>query len=171
MKAWILLLACACAPGAHEVVLPILPDRGVGCAAMMVGYIVTNPQNADEECDKVNSWSTIYADAFTREEDNLYGRRLAGWRVILVDGENGAFTIDHHPVSGATVCDTKQIFLATKPYGERSALPHELAHALDCVNGVPQPDSHRHKGWDEKGYCAAIDSVSTLHLVCHGGYE
>lgn len=169
MRYALLLLLCACTVryqvNTNEVAIPILPNVGIHCATGC-GLLVTNIQHA-EECKYLDEWESAYITAFARAHQNAC-KAVEGWKVVLVDGENNAFFINHKPVSGSTVCDSKMIFLATKPFGFKSALPHELGHVLDCTNGVPQADSHKHLGWKNKGYCEAIDASSTLHLACEG---
>jgi hypothetical protein len=160
---------CVVRLSTNEVAIPVLPTRGIAACVTACGLDVVNPQEPGD-CEQVDDWESVYITAFARTGQNLC-RAEEGWRVILVDGENGAFVVNHQPISGTTVCDDRIIFLATKPYGFKSALPHELGHLLDCTNGVPQADSHRHLGWRERGFCEAIDASGTLHLACEGGGE
>lgn len=158
---------CSCVvrflPNNDEVAIPVFPDS-FRCETPC-GLVSANLREP-KDCEYLKDWESAYVTAFARTGKNLCAALAPKWKILLVDGENSAFVVNHKPVHGFTVCANRLIFLATKPYGFKSALPHELGHVLDCVDGVSPEDQNVHLNWEKKGYCEAIDASSTLKIPC-----
>jgi hypothetical protein len=92
---------------------------------------------------------------------------LQGWRLALVDADNGLWKVGPQWVYGATVCDSKLTFVGLDPSRSMSALPHEVGHIIDCRRAGPRPVAmHQHDGWRARGFCEAISRSSPLDIPC-----
>jgi hypothetical protein len=162
------LFSSACfiyrSPTKDETAIPVLPPTST--CRTPCGLIIDNLPAG--HCDALSKYEgeVVAAYAATAGDKNVC-EELKGWRLVMVDSENGLWKAGHLWVHGATVCDGALTFLGEDPSTRRSALAHEVGHVLECrVAGSKPSAMHQHTGWRERGYCAAIQNSSSLDIPC-----
>ncbi len=162
----LLLTACIIyrAPPTDETAIPVLPPT-VSCVTPCGLSIDNLPAG---ECDALKAYEKEVVASFQESaKDRDVCQSLQGWRLVMVDADNGVWKAGRYWVHGATVCDDKLTFLGEAPVSRRSALAHEVGHILDCRSPGPKPTAmHQHDGWKDRGYCEAIKRASDLDIPC-----
>lgn len=151
-------------PPSDETAIPVLPQTAT--CTTQCGLVIDNLPSG--ECSALSSYEQDVVRAYQEtSHDRDICPQLKGWRLILVDADNGVWKVGRHWVHGATVCDDSLTFLGQDPTTRRSALAHEIGHILDCRGDGPKPTAmHQHDGWRDRGYCEAIARSSDLDIPC-----
>jgi hypothetical protein len=87
---------------------------------------------------------------------------LRGYEIWIVEGPRpGSFFWKGRELLGLTLFHKKGpggLILLGSKFWARSALAHEIGHAIEDGIGLPRTD--KHTKWKSRGLCAAIDAVS-----------